>query len=205
MTSPQARLRFVPAFAALCALILTVPQLTAQHKTLGFTLEPATTAIHWTLNTNVHTVHGTFKLKSGAVQIDPATGNASGLIVIDAASGDSGDSTRDHRMDNVVLDTDKYPTITFRPTHVNGKVDPVTSGPIVVDGVMNLHGQDHPMQLTVNLQPKDSALASKIHFDVPYVAWGLKDPSIMMFRCEKQVAVDIDATATPSAETARVR
>ena len=204
MTSPQARLRFLPAFA-LYALIVAAPALKAQQKTLDFTLEPATTAIHWTLNTNVHTVHGTFKLKSGAVHIDPATGNASGLIVIDASSGESGDSTRDHRMNNVVLDTDKYPTITFRPTHVNGKLDPATSGPIVVDGVMNLHGQDHPMQLTVNLQPKDSALASKIHFDVPYVAWGLKDPSIMMFRCDKQVAIDIDATATPSSDVAHLR
>jgi polyisoprenoid-binding protein YceI len=188
-------------------LLLTVPafsQARAQAAPVDFKLDPTTTAIHWTLNTTVHTVHGTFKLRSGAFRIDPATGDASGMIIIDAASGESGDGARDKRMDNVVLETARYPAITFRPTHVNGKVDLSAPGPVAIDGVMNLHGQDHPMQLTVNLQPKESAVASKIHLDIPYVAWGMKDPSFMMFRCDKQVAIDIDATATPASNVARV-
>jgi len=196
------RLFTAPALAVLLAL---APAARAQAKpgTLDFNFDPATTAIHWTLNSNVHTVHGTFKLKNGAISIDPASGNASGLIVIDAASGQSGDSTRDNRMNNVVLETARYPTITFRPTHVEGKVDLTAPGPITVNGVMNLHGQDHPMQLSVDLHPKDAAISSESHFSVPYVSWGLKDPSIMMFRVEKQVAIDIDATAIHSADTAR--
>jgi polyisoprenoid-binding protein YceI len=189
-------------------LLLTVPafsQAHAQAAPVDFKLEPATTAIHWTLNTTMHTVHGTFKLQNGAVHIDPATGEASGLIVIDAVSGESGDGARDKRMDNVVLETAKYPTITFRPTHVNGKADLSTPGPITIDGVMNIHGKDHPMQLVARLQPKDTTVASKIHFEVPYVAWGMKDPSVMMFRCDKKVAIDIDATAVPTSSVARLQ
>ena len=206
MIRTHASLRTLPAVVSLFALLTATPALTAQQQQpLQFTLDPATTAIHWTLNATVHTVHGIFKLTNGSLRIDPATGNASGLIIIDAASGESGDGARDKRMDNVVLETSKYPTITFRPTHVSGKLDISAPGPIAVDGVMNIHGQDHPMQLTVDLQPKDSTIASKIHFDVPYVAWGMKDPSVMMFRVDKQVHIDLDAAAVPAASVALAR
>lgn len=197
--------------ASLSALLILLLALSTgafaqdQAGAIDFKLDPATTAIHWTLNTNVHTVHGTFKLKNGTVRIDPATGEANGFIIIDATSGQSGDSARDKRMNNVVLETEKYPTITFHPTHVEGKVDLNAPGPITVNGIMNLHGQDHPMQLTVNLHPKDAAIASESHFTIPYVAWGMKDPSVMMFRVDKQVTIDIDATAIHSADSARVR
>ena len=190
-----------------CAIVLLAlaGSAFAQQKqpALDFKLDPATTAIHWTLNTTVHTVHGTFLLKDGSIHIDPATGNLAGLIVIDATSGESGDSSRDSRMHSVVLESAKYPTITFRPTHIDGKFDLGVPGPIVVDGVMNLHGQDHPMQMTVDLHPRDAAIASHTHFTIPFVAWGLKDPSIMMFRTDKQVSIDIDALAIHSPDSAR--
>ena len=206
--TPRNRARFHSLISGFVVAVALSTAAVAQDKPAGplnFNLDPATTAIHWTLNTNIHTVHGTFKLKTGAVQIDPISGDASGLIVIDATSGESGDSTRDKRMNNVVLETAKYPTITFRPTHVDGKVDLNTAGPITVNGIMTLHGQDHPMQMTVNLHPKDDSIASVTHFTIPYVAWGMKDPSLMMFRTEKQVAIDIEATAIHAANTLSMR
>lgn len=170
---------------------------------IDINLEPANTSIHWTLNTSIHgDIHGTFKLKHGAFRIDPASGAASGEIVIDATSGESGDSSRDSHMHSVVLESAKYPTITFRPTHVTGKVDLSAPGTITVDGFLNLHGQDHPMQITVNLHPRDTAVASQSHFIIPFVAWGLKDPSFMMFRTEKIVTLDVDAIAVPTPEPA---
>ncbi len=196
MIATSARRYSLFALPSLAILLALAPAMMAQAKagSLDFNLTPTSTSIHWTLKANVHTVHGTFKLKSGEVHIDPATGNASGLIVIDATSGESGDSSRDHRMNDVVLESTKYPTVTYRPTHVAGKVDPNTPGPITVDGIINLHGQDHPLQLTVNLQPNNAGITSQAHFTIPFVAWGMKDPSIMMFRTEKQVDIDIDAT-----------
>jgi polyisoprenoid-binding protein YceI len=195
------------ASRCLAALLIFAVSAIAQKPAppVDINLNPASTAINWTLNTTVHTVHGTFKLKNGAFRIDPATGDASGLIVIDATSGESGDSSRDSRMHSVVLESAKYPTITFRPTHIAGKFDLSLPGPIVIDGVMNLHGQDHPMQMTVDLHPKDAAIASHTHFTIPFVAWGLKDPSVMMFRTDKQVSIDIDALAIHSADTASGR
>ena len=194
------------ALPCLITLLAFSARAVAQEKStpLDFNFDPATTAIHWTLNTTVHTVHGTFRMKNGAVHIDPATGDASGLIVIDATSGESGDASRDNRMHSAILESAKFPVITFRPTHVDGKVALNATSPITVSGVMNLHGQDHPMQMTVTLHPKDSGLASQTHFTIPFVAWGLKDPSTFIFRTDKEVTLDIDATAVPAAGLARV-
>ena len=191
-----------PSLAALCCglLLALAAGATAQKPQTPFaiTLDPSTTAVHWTLNTTIHTVHGTFKLKSGAFRIDPATGDASGLIVIDATSGESGDSSRDQRMHAAILESAQYPTITFRPTHVDGPIDLSTTGLVTVHGIFTLHGQDHPLQITVNLHPQSSAVALATHFTIPFVAWGLKDPSTFVFRTDKQVILDVDATVVPT-------
>ena len=186
--------------ATLCCAVLAAP-LAAQkpQQAIAVNLDPSAVNIHWTLNTTIHTVHGTFKLKNGSFRIDPATGDASGLIVIDATSGESGDSARDKRMHGGVLESAKYSVITFRPTHVDGHIDLRTAGSVIVHGVINLHGQDHPLDLTVNLRPQGQAVALATHFTVPFVAWGMKDPSTFIFRTDKDVALDVDGTIVPAA------
>jgi len=190
--------------AAFCCALLLAPAAFSQKPQTPFavTLDPATTAIHWTLNTNTHIVHGTFKLRSGAFKIDPATGDASGLIVVDATSGESGDASRDKRMHSAILESPQYPLITFRPTHVDGPIDLTAAGPVTVHGIFTLHGHDHPLDLTVNLHPQPSAVALATHFTIPFVAWGLKDPSTFVFRTDKEVLLDIDATLVPTPDSA---
>jgi len=191
--------------AAFCCALLLAPAAFSQKPQTPFavTLDPATTAIHWTLNTNTHIVHGTFKLRSGAFKIDPATGDASGLIVVDATSGESGDSSRDQRMHAAIIESARYPAITFRPTHVDGPIDLTAAGPVTVHGIFTLHGQDHPLQIAVNLHPQPSAVALSTHFTVPFIAWGLKDPSTFVFRTDKEVLLDIDATVVPTPDPSR--
>jgi hypothetical protein len=38
---------------------------------------------------------------------------------------------------------------------------------------------------------------------VPFVAWGLRDPSTFIFRTDKEVALEIDAVITPEPAGAR--
>ena len=71
--------------------------------------------VHCTRDDVLHTVHGTFRLKKGIVHYDSLTGNATGLIEIDATSGESGSSARDQRMHKDVLNSSQYRSITFRP------------------------------------------------------------------------------------------
>ena len=204
MTHRSLPIQFVTA--AVAAILLAARPLPAQQLApFQVTLTPAETAIHWTLNTTLHTVHGTFKLESGSFRVDPATGDASGLIVIDAASGESGDSARDRRMHEAILESGSFPEIKYRPAHVSGRIDLASGGDVTVDGTFRLHGTDHPLQLTVHLQPQGSAAKLTTHFSIPFVAWGLKDPSTFVFRTEKQVALDVDATFIPAPEHTEAR
>ena len=190
-----------------CVLLLWASSVNAQQTSAPFavTLQPATTSIHWALNTTLHTVHGTFRLKGGSFRVDPASGEASGLIVIDASSGESGDSARDNRMHRVILESERYPEIMYRPAHVSGHIDLVAGGDVTVDGTFSMHGADHPLQLTVHLQPQGNGAKLETHFTIPFVAWGLKDPSTFVFRTEKQVELDVDATFTPAPEHTAAR
>ncbi len=183
--------------ALFCLAVLLAPSLTASAQApppqVNFTLAPSTTTIHWTLNTTVHLVHGTFKLTSGTFQLDTVTGNASGLITVDATSGESQSAARDSRMHKEVIESAKFPTITFRPTHIEGKFEPATTRTFKVDGIMNVHGQDHPMQLTVDVHPQGSGIAMTTKFAIPFVKWGMKDPSVFAFRTDKGVQLEIES------------
>jgi len=188
--------RFLRTWISLClSLLLPNIAVKAQQSSVNLTFDPASTSIHWTLGAVLHSVHGTFKLKSGIVHIDPKTGEMTGLLVVDATSGESGNSARDRKMHQSVLESSKYGTITFRPIHLNGAFQPNQAKTLTVDGVLNLHGKDHPLQLIVNLHPASNAMSVATHFDVPYVQWGLKNPSTFVLRVSKDVSVDIEATA----------
>ena len=63
----------------------------------------------------MHTTHGTFKLKSGELFFNPETGIAQGEILVDATTGESGNADRDQRMQNEVLESNRYPAIFYHP------------------------------------------------------------------------------------------
>ena len=71
-------------------------QLCAQQMQVD--LDPARTTIEFTLPATLHTVHGSFKLKSGTIRFDTAIGVASGEIIADATSGNTGNKGRDKKM-----------------------------------------------------------------------------------------------------------
>lgn len=182
---------------SLCATECAIPGLAqdqiAQPVTILFS--PSTTAIRWTLVDVLHTVHGTFKLQQGMIRFNPETGAADGMLVVDARSGESASSARDKRMHQIVLESERYPTITFVPNHVSGDFDLKGDHSVIVDGVFRLHGSDHPLQLHVQLHPEQDGIRANTQFVVPYVQWGIKDPSTFVLRVNKTVDVNVEGTA----------
>lgn len=155
------------------------------------TFEPQSTEIHWTLDTLVHTVHGTFKLKSGTVSFDPASGKAAGRLIVSAASGESGSQSRDDRMHKSILESPKYNEIVFSPDRVEGTVPAQGASTIQVHGVFRLHGEDHEMTLPVLVNVEASRITASTQFSIPYIQWGLKNPSTFILRVGDKVDIDI--------------
>jgi len=156
-------------------------------------LDPANTRVEFTLSATMHTVHGTFMLKSGTIHFDPATGSASGLVVVDAASGSTGNAGRDHKMHREILESQRYPEITFTPTKVLGKFERQGESTVQLEGKFELHGSEHVMTLTIPLQVNGNQVSGRTHIVVPYVAWGLKNPSTLLLHVSDTVQLDIAA------------
>jgi polyisoprenoid-binding protein YceI len=168
----------------------------------ALTLDPAQSKVHYTVDSSLHTVHGTFNLKSGSIHFDPSTGKAGGEIVVFATSGESGNDGRDKRMHKEILETAKYPEVIFHPTHVEGKV--AASGPsdVKVHGMFSIHGTDHELTALVHAELAGDHWTGTGKFEVPYVTWGIKDPSNFFLKVKHVVNVELEMSgATKTRET----
>jgi polyisoprenoid-binding protein YceI len=163
----------------------------AQEMTLE--LDPANTKVEFTLSDVLHTVRGTFALKSGIIHFNPSNGSASGLVLVDVKSGQSGNSTRDRKMHKDILQSEQYPDATFTPTKMSGPFSPQGSSEIQVDGTFRIHGSDHPITLAIPLQISGSSANFKTELVLPYVQWGMKNPSTFILRVSDKVDLDIAA------------
>jgi polyisoprenoid-binding protein YceI len=156
------------------------------------TLDPAQSKVHWTVDSTLHVVHGTFALKSGTVHFDPETGKAGGEIVVYASSGESGNDSRDKRLHKEILETAKYPEVVFRPTQVEGKVAQSGASDVKLSGVFSIHGADHDLTALVHAELMGDHWQGTSKFEVPYVKWGIKDPSNFLLRVKPVVNVELE-------------
>jgi len=169
----------------------------AQNKTQDkLSLDTTRSEVHFTLVSALHTVHGTFQIQQGDISFNPATGQANGSIAVDALSGKSGNSIRDHRMAKDELKAPDYKTIAFAPTRFTGTFNPTGDSTLQVHGLFTLLGTPHEIELPMQIQVNGDQIHAVGSFIVPYVQWGLKDPSSFMIKVDKEVHVDLDLSGT---------
>ena len=168
---------------------------TAAGQEIALQITPAATTVEFTLGDVFHTVHGNFQVKRGVIRFDPATGKASGEVVVDAASGDSGSAALDRRMHTNILESDRYPEMVFTPDRVEGQVAPRGASRVQVHGTFRIHGADHALVWPVTVRMNDSQVIAEVEFEVPYVKWGMKNPSTLILRVSDKVAIHIHAVA----------
>jgi polyisoprenoid-binding protein YceI len=159
-----------------------------------FELNPAQTEINFTLPDVLHTVHGTFQLKSGTVRFDPATGAASGAVIVDVASGASASQARDRKMHKEILESGRYPEAVFTPQRVEGRIPSEGVAELQVHGLFKIHGGEHEMIFQTRVETKGDQLVVNMHGILPYVQWGMKNPSTFILRVSDKVQLDIHAT-----------
>lgn len=152
--------------------------------------------IHWTLGSTLHTVHGTFKFKSGELRVNPGSGKASGKIVVSATSADSGNDRRDKKMHKDVLESGQYPEMFFTVDRVEGKVAASGSSNVLLHGTMNLHGTNHEFGAPVQAVLSGDHWKATAKFTVPYVKWGLKNPSSFLLHVKPDVDIELNMAGT---------
>lgn len=180
-------------------LALTLPSAfvaVAQHQTL--TVNADQSKVLFSLTGTGHEVQGTFHVQSGRIDFDRGASKMSGTILVSAASGESGDSGRDNKMHSDVLDVAHFADVTFAPQSYQGTIAATGDSTIQVSGVFTLHGTPHDLTVPMQVHIEGGNLVAKGTFDVPYVKWGLKDPSFFVLKVAKDVKIDLELVGTVS-------
>ena len=170
----------------------------ASAQQQSFTVNPSASSVGFALSGTGHEVHGTFHVSSGSIQFDRNTPKMSGNIVVSATSGESGDNGRDKNMHNKVLEADRYSDITFQPQSYTGTIAATGDSSIQVSGIFTLHGTPHDLTVPMQIHIEGQNLTAKGTFVVPYVKWGLKDPSVFILKVAKEVHIDLNLVGTVS-------
>lgn len=172
-------------------ILLLSAALAVRAEQFQLTLNPAATTAEWTVGTTLHTVEGAFRLKRGTVNFDTATGKASGEIIIDAGSGESGNGSRDGRMHKVILESAKYPEIVFTPDRLDGSLNLQGASEVSLHGSMMIHGAAHELTMKVAALIDRQQVKAFTTFAVPYTKWGMKDASNFLLKVKESVAITI--------------
>jgi polyisoprenoid-binding protein YceI len=178
---------------ALFILAATLSASIAQAQQQTFTLDPAQTRINFTVDSTLHTVHGDFHLKRGAIQFDNSTGVATGELVVDSASGESGSDGRDKKMHKDILESPKYSDIVFTPQHVKGTVATEGKSTVQVEGLLTMHGKSKPVTMPLEVQLQNGAGSADGSFSLKYQEWGMKNPSTFILRVNDTVHIHVHA------------
>jgi polyisoprenoid-binding protein YceI len=172
------------------SLLLAVPAL-ALSAERTVVVDPAASRLAFKLGTTFHEVHGTMAVTGGAIRFDPDSGTASGTVTVDARSAETGHKKRDKTMHADVLVSERWPAIVFRVDRVEGPVAVAGRSELRLAGVMTLCGADHPLALAAAVEIDGDRVRGDTSFTIPYVEWGLHDPSFLIARAEKTVDVTI--------------
>lgn len=159
-------------------------------------VDPSKSSVSFTLSDVLHTVHGSFAVERGAIAFSRSTGTMTGQIEVGAASGHSGNRVRDERMAKEELHAKEFPLVTFTPTQFHGTIPSSGEGTVEVQGLFTLLGRPHPVHLPMRLDVSGTDCHAEGTLMVPYVAWGLHDPSTFVLRVAKDVQIQIKLNGT---------
>jgi polyisoprenoid-binding protein YceI len=182
----------IPTIFPLAALLLTTA-LPSQAQQFNIDLDTGKTHVAFVLKDVLHTVNGTFRVKEGHLSVDPANGSMSGSVIVDATSGNSGSTARDKRMTRDILQAQQFPEIRFDPSSEAGAIQPAGVSDIQVTGLFFIHGQSHKIIMPAHVEISANEVIAHGTFEVPYVAWGMKNPSNFLLKVNESVQIEVNA------------
>ena len=184
------------SFAAFALAVILTPAAFAQHQT--FVVNPDASEVKMTLKTTHELVNGTFHVQSGSIEFDHNAPKMSGLIAVAAGSGKTGNDSRDKKMNKDILKVEQYATVSFEPKTYAGNIASSGDSTIQVTGIFNLLGTPHEITVPTLVHLDGASATATAHFVVPYVQWGLKNPSFLIWKADNDVAIDLNLVGTIS-------
>jgi len=182
----------VKSFTIFTLAVLLSRVALAQQQT--FLANPDASEVKMTLKTTHEVVNGTFHLQSGSLNFDRSAAKISGSVVVAAGSGKTGNGSRDKKMNKDILEVEQYATVSFEPRSYAGVIAPLGDSTIQVTGIFTLLGTPHEITIPILVHLDATAATAKAHFVLPYIQWGLKDPSFLFWKADKEVAIDLFLT-----------
>jgi polyisoprenoid-binding protein YceI len=155
-------------------------------------LNPSKCAVHFTLGAFLHTVHGTFNVNAGTIRFDPSSDHLTGEISVDVKSGQTGNADRDRQMHENVLESNRFPEAVFVLNHIHGNLALEGESHVEVHGVLRIHGAEHELTVPASIAVRRDVVTATADFTVPYVAWGMKDPSSVLLHVDKTVSIHVE-------------
>jgi polyisoprenoid-binding protein YceI len=177
------------SFTVFALAAVLAPAAFAQHQT--FVVNPTASEVKIALKTTHELVNGTFHVQSGSIEFDPSTPKMQGSVVVLAGSGKTGNDSRDKKMNQDILKVEQYATVSFEPKTYTGAIAHSGDSTIQVTGIFTLLGTPHEITIPIQVHLDGASATAKAHFVVPYIQWGLKDPSFMFWKADKDVAIDL--------------
>lgn len=171
--------------------VLLAPVVLAQQT---FVVNSDASEVKITLKTTHEVVNGTFHLRSGSLDFDRSANKMSGSVVVFAGSGKTGNGSRDKKMNKDILEVEQHTTVSFEPKSYAGAIAPSGDSAIQVTGILTLLGTPHEITIPIVVHLEDTMATAKAHFVIPYIQWGLKDPSFLFWKADKDVAIDLFLT-----------
>src|ERR1700735_3936449 len=178
------------SFVVLALSVTLASASLAQHQT--FAVNPDASEVKMKLNTTHEVVDGTFHIQSGSINFDRTASHLSGVVIVAAGSGKTGNDSRDKKMNKDILKVEQFATVSFAPKTYTGTIAPSGDSTIQVSGVFTLLGNPHDLTIPMQIHRDGSKTTARAQFAVPYVQWGLKNPSFMFWKAENDVAIDLN-------------
>jgi polyisoprenoid-binding protein YceI len=178
--------------ACLCCRAVAAENSAVHAGVVQAELNPSKCAVHFTLGAFLHTVHGTFNVNAGTIRFDPSSGHLTGEISVDVKSGQTGNATRDRQMHENVLESNRFPEAVFVLNHIHGSLALEGESHVEVRGVLRIHGAEHELTVPATVAVRRDVVTATADFTVPYVAWGMKDPSNVLLRVDKTVSIHVE-------------
>jgi polyisoprenoid-binding protein YceI len=167
------------------------------------TLDQQSTEVTFLLGATGHDVHGILHLEGGVIRFDAEAHTAAGEVTIAARLAETGNKKRDKTMHAKVLESAAYPLLEFHPKTIRGDLASQGRSQIELVGTVTLVGHEHPLTVPATIDISGDVVTATAAFPVPFVEWGLHDPSTFLLKVAKQVEVSVNAHGkldAPSAE-----